>query len=313
MRTSALILMLAAVCLAISASSASRQPARSPAIDLETMLDTFFNNDNGIMRFDQYVVAFAPEGGIDGKVVVMNEARKVVAEFPFFREYRNTDGVFARAAVQGPADITLSEPGVYNLIFTVDGKPISRLPFAVDKTVGGDPLNPKTSYQLRGMWSKAGHLTMRSAKDQQIPVLSLWLGSSDLPEGATKDMFRAQLFRNGELVATSKQRLGSIAAGHFKRTTIDLYRPHDDRQAANAEPFALNDWTQDGSYELRITRQSDDAVLRTFTFEAVGGSIKPLPQTELSYEPTLDHITPRIARKNTNTFEIIEAIWLMSE
>jgi hypothetical protein len=291
----------------------SGQPAHPPAVDLEAMLDTFFNNSNGIMRFDEYVIAFAPPGSITGKVVVMNEARRVVAEFPFFQEYRNTDGVFARAAVQGPADITLSEPGTYNLLFTVGGTPVSRLPFVVQKSVGGDPLNPKTSYRLRGLWSQMGHLTMRTARDQQIPVLSLWLGSNDLPEGAARGMFTARLFRGGRLVATSKRSQGEIFAGHYKRTTIDLYHPHEERQAQNAQPFTLADWTQSGSYELRISRQSDDALLRSFPYTAAGGAIVPLPQTALSHEPTLDYITPRIARKNTNTFEIIETIWLRSK
>lgn len=312
MKHSALFQSLVAASLALPASAVA-QPPHPPAVDLESMLDTFFNNANGIMRFDEYVLAFAPAERIDGKVVLMNEARRVVAEFPFFPEYRITDGVFARAAVRGPADITLTEPGVYNLLFTVGGSPVSRLPFAFDKTTGGDPLNPKTTYRLRGLWSTMGHLTMRAYRDQQIPVLSLWVGGADLPSGAARGMFTAQLFRNGQRVATSKRSQGEIFAGHYKRTTIDLYRPHDARQEQNAEFFAFKDWTVNGAYELRISRQSDNAVLRSFRYTAAGGAIAPLPQTELSHTPTMDYIPPRVARKNTNTFELIEAIWLMSK
>lgn len=312
MKSSVLFQLCVAASLTLPSPAATQPPAHPPAIDLESMLDTFFHNENGLMRFDEYVIAFAPAGGIDGKVVLMNEARRVIAEFPFFREYRNTDGVFARAAVQGPADLQLSEPGAHTLQFVVGGTPVSRLPFVVDKSVGGDPLNPKTTFRLRGPWSNMGHLTMRTAREQQIPVLSFWVGSADLPDGAARGMFTAQLFRNGQLVATSKRSQGEIFAGHYKRTTIDLYRPHQQRQEQNAEVFAFADWVVNGSYELRISRQSDNAVLRSFRYTA-DGAIRPLPQTELSHTPTLDYITPRIARKNTNTFEIIEAIWLMSK
>jgi hypothetical protein len=40
------------------------------------------------------------------------------------------------------------------------------------------------------------------------------------------------------------------------------------------------------------------------------GAIQPLARTQLGFEPRLDFIVPRVAKKNVTVFEVIEAIWL---
>ena len=296
--------------LQLASIASAQAPARSPAADRETLLDTFFHNESGVLRFDDYVLAFAPAGGVDGGIVVSRADGTRVAAFPFIPDYRAEDGVFARVSVRGPSEVTLPSAGAYTIGVVVRGDTVSSLSFEAERSTGGDPLNPKTSWRLRGPWSSLGHLTMRTARDGEVPVLSLWVGSNDLPAGARNGRFAAQLYRNGRLVATSKRSQGHIASGHYKRTTIDLWRPHDPRQEQNAVAFTRADWTQPGTYELRITRPSDEARLRTFRYEVADGAIVPLPETALAHTPAAAYIPPRVARKNANTFEIIEAIWL---
>jgi hypothetical protein len=296
-------------------TAALSQAAHAPAVEWESILDTFFHNDNGTIRLDQYVIAFAPESELKAEVVVMGEDRKVRARFPFHTDVSVRDGAFARARVQGPAEVQLKEPGLYNLIFTVNGKPATAFAFQLkDAGSGGDELNPTKAFHFDGLWRQYAHLTMRTFKDQQIPELTFWVGGLDLPAGAKKGMYRVALLRDGKEVAHSKTGVGNIAPGHFKRTKIDLWHPHEDKATANAKAFALTDWLgADGKHELRVTRKEDGETIRTFPFEVAGGNIKPLPQTELKHEPAVAYIVPRVGKKNVNVFEMTEAIWLQGK
>ncbi|MEX0776474.1 MAG: hypothetical protein WD042_12290 [Phycisphaeraceae bacterium] len=308
--------MLTLLCccgIAASAWAQAPAPANTPVVEFESALDTFFHESNGTLRLDTYVVAFLPQGPVKGEVAVMNSARKVVARFPFLAEAKARQGVFGRVQVQGPAEVKLTEPGLYNLIFVVAGKPVTSLAFVLHAIPSADEFNPQTTYRFEGLWSRFAHLTMRTAGEQQIPQLNLWVGQADLGKGKTKDQFHAELLRDGKLVAHSKRYHGHITPGRYQRTQIILHHPHDDKQSATAKAFALTDWLVDGPYELRLTRQSDEQVIRRFTFEVTQGKFKPHPRTDANVEPRFEHIVPRVARKGTNIFEMTEAIWLESK
>ncbi len=299
--------LLAATVLARPCLVAQGHP---PAIDFETALDTFFSNETGVLRLGTHVLAFAPERGSRVEAAVLGPDRKTLARHAFHDDGRLRTAVFERVSVQGPGEIPLTTTGDHNLLFLVNGKPVSRLAFRLEATAqGDDPFNPRTIHRLLGPWSRFAHLTLHTFKDQPVPRLSLWLGGVDLPAGARQDQFHASLLRGGREVAHSKRALGSFAAGHYKRTAIDLFHPHEEKAAANARLFLWSDWLVDGAHVLRITRKSDGAELRTFDFEVADGAIRPLARTQFGHEP-LDYIPPRVQRKNTNTFEMIEAFWL---
>ncbi len=305
---------IVAVTFVSTAKHTLAQAVHAPAVEWETILDTFFHNDNGTIRLDSYVIAFAPEGELKAEVVIMGDDRKIRARFPFHSEANVRDGAFAKAGVQGPAEVQLTEPGLYNLIFVVNGKPATAFAFTLkDADTGDDELNPKQAYHFDGLWRQFAHLTMRNFKDEQIPELSFWVGGLDLPAGAKKGMYRAALLRDGKEVAHSKTNLGNIAPGHYKRTKIDLWHPHETKTAANAKPFTSTDWLAvDGKHELRITRD-DGQTIRTFPVEVTGGKFQKLPQTALTHDPAVAYIVPRVAKKNVNVFEMTEAIWLQGK
>ena len=283
--------------------------ANAPAVEWESAMDTFFHADNGTVRLGDYVIAFAPDGEIKGEVAVLGPDRKVRARFPFLAEPRVRSDVFARVGVQGPAEVQLTEPGIYNLIFVVAGKPVTSLPFVLKAGPAGDAFKPARTFVFDGPWRNWAHLTMRDFKGQQVPQLSFWVGGPDLPKDAKKDMFQATLYRDGKPVANTRKTQGNIAPGHYKRATIDLFHPHADKEP-NPKPFVLGDWLVDGPHELRVTRQSDGATLRSFTFTVADGKVTPHPRTALDFEPHVNHITPRVAKKNVNVFEMTEAIWI---
>ncbi len=299
-------------CLVVWVLLAGVVPARAqqtPVVDFETALDTPFYPQSGMVRFDTYVIAFAPEGTINGEVALLGGDGSVIARFPFFNEYKAREGVFGRVQAQGPASVELTESGEYILAFAVDGKPVTRLPFTATVGGGDDPFNPRKTWHFQGPWHQFAHLTMNTLKEQWIPQVNLWVGGGDLPEGKSKDAFEARLHRDGVLVAHNKQRTTHIATGHYKRVTTTLFHPHEERNP-NPEPFTLEDWRVDGAYELRIVRASDEKIIRSFRYTAADGKIQPMTRTQLNHEPRVDYIAPRVVKKHSNTFEMVEAIWL---
>ena len=307
MRHMRMIVSLVSVLLIASVAGAQQH---KPSIDFETILDTYFDAENGLVQFQGNVVAFAPDGAFHGEVAVLDAQGEIVARHAF-RDSIRREGVFGVVQVEGPAEVTLTKPGIYTLVYLVAGEPVTRMPVRLNRlALSDDPYDPKVTYRFDGYWRTHGHITMTQYKDRPLPELTFWIGGQDLPQGAQRDLYFVRLIRDGTVVAHSKHSLGSIPEGRFVRTKSQLFHPHEAAKAANAEFFMKSDWMVDGTYELRVTRKSDDVMIRSFDFNVAGGEIVPLPQTALDYEPHVDHIMPRIQRKNVTVFEMIPAIWI---
>ncbi len=297
--------------------------APQPAFTYQSMLNTYFDDESGVLSIRDIDLAFAPEGEINAAVAVVDSNNIVVKSYKFYPDPRWREGVFARLTEVGPAEFELTEPGVYNIVYLIDGKPVSRLPVVLEQTgEGDDPFDPVKTYRFYGLWQVYGYLTMNTWKDEPFPELHLWLGGRDLPEGETKERIHATLKRNGqdsedskgEIIAHSKETLGYFHDGHYQQTEISLYHPHTKREIPNAMPFMLADWTkEDGDYTLEVTRQSDDTLIRSFKVTVKGGKIQNLPNTSLDTDPHIDYITPRVTVKDANMYGFVEAIWLKSE
>ncbi len=302
----------AAPALSGSAAAASAPP---PAFTYDTLLNMYFDDENGLISITNIDLAFAPEGEINASVAVVNSDNTVVKSYKFYPDPRWRNGVFARLSEVGPADITLTEPGVYNIVFLIDGKPVTRLPVVLEQTSeGDDPFDPVKTYRFYGFWQLYGYLTMGEYGDKPVPDLNFWLGGRDLPEGKDKDGYTATLKRDGEVVAHSKRTQGHFNDGHYKRTKIRLFHPHTERESPNALVFMLSDWTEtDGDYKLDITRKSDGKLIRSFTVTVKDGKIENLPATKLDFEPHIDYIVPRALDRGANTYGFVEATWLISE
>jgi len=305
-----LLAFLTALCTLASASAAP-----PPAVTYESMLNLYFDDESGLLSVRDVDLVFAPEGEIKAAVAVTDSTNTVVKSYAFYPEPRWREGVFARLSEVGPADVTLSEPGLYNIIFLVDGTPISRMPVLLEQTSeGDDPFNPEKTYRFAGLWPVFANLTMNTWNDDPFPQLNLWLGGKDLPEGETKDRYQAVLKKEGEVIAHSKTTQGYFNEGHYEEDEISLYHPHTKREIPNAMPFMLSDWTkEDGAYDLEIVRGSDEAVIRSFAVTVEGGTIAPLENSAIDFEPHIDYVAPRVKKKGSNRYEFVEAIWLRSE
>ena len=303
---------LLVVGLASVPASAQQSP---PAVVFETLMDSWFSDDNGLVAFRTYDLVFPPEGPAKIAVGLVNAEGEVLAHFSAFPDYKVREGAFARFLVKQPADVQLTEPGIYTMVFVFDGKPITRFPFLLKQTGdGADPYNPKKTYAFDGFWRTRAHITKGSFKDEPIPEISVWLGGLDMPEPDTfQEFFRAELTRDGALVAHSKDQTSFYSNGHFKRREFLLFEPHEEKQAPNAIPLTMKKLLVDGDYRLKLERASDGAQLRGFKFTVAEGKIQPLARTQLGFEPATDFMVPRVSKKGSTIYEFEEAIWIASE
>ena len=307
------LLPLITLCtLALLASLPARAQQNPPAVLFESMMDSYFGDDDGLVSFGDYDIVFAPEGQAQAVVGVLNKEGAVMGQFPGFAEYKRREGVFARLQVQGPADVQLTEPGIYTLVFVLNGKPISRFPFVLRQSgTGDDPYNPKKTFVFDGYWRTLAHITTGSFKGDAIPVVSVWLGGLDMPAPDTfQAFFHARLSRDGTLLAHSKRQTSFYSNGHFKRREFQLYQPHDEKQAPNAVPLTMKELLVNGQYELKVLRASDEAELRAFQFTVAEGKVQPLPRSQLGFEPAVDFIVPRVTKKGSTGYEFVEAVWI---
>jgi hypothetical protein len=289
----------------------------SPVFLFEPMLDTYFDDQSGLIVFHAsgYDLAFPPDEPLNALIAVVDDTDTVVESFPFRSKYTNRteNGAFARAMLDGTAEITLTEPGVYNVVYIIDGKLVSRLPVVLERLeIGDDPFERETVYRYYGLWELYAHITNDTWKGENWPKLTFWAGIRDFNERTHQLRFFAELKRDGEVVAHSKRTSGSIPYKHYQRVEANLYYPHEQKLAHNAIPFAESEWTRDGDYEITITRKPDGALLRKFHFIAHDGKIQPLPETLPDHQPAIDYRVPRVIKKGSSGYEFAEAVWIKS-
>lgn len=285
--------------------------ANPPAIDFETIMNSYFDDESGLINFDSYRLAFAPETPFNGLVAVLNSDGKIVGQHKFFEDYGHREGVFAQIRAVGPADVKVTEPGLYTIVFVADNKPITRFLVRLEQTsAGDDAFDPEKKYRFDGYWRTMAHITMKTHKDKPFPELTMWTGGKDLAEGTNKDLFFVTLLRDGEMVAHGKRTTGYIASGHFEPSYVTLYHPHEYKKEANAEIFMLSDLQVDGEYEISVARKSDNKQIRSYDFDIVDGKIQSIARSKLGYEQATDLVLPRVHSRKQNYYDMIEAFWI---
>lgn len=290
--------------------------APAPAFTYQSMLNTYFDDKTGLISIRNIDLAFAPQQAINAAVALVDSKNTVIKTHKFYPDPRWRAGVFARLSEVGPADFNITQPGIYNLVFLIDGKPVSRLPVKLEQTsAGDDPFSPDKTFRYIGLWQIYAYLTTnREWKGKPFPELNLWVGGKDLASGQDKDMFNVVLKHKGKVLAHSKETQGFISNKHYQATGISLYHPHTKKQIPNAIPFDLSDWTKsDGEYTVEAYRKSDGAQIRSFSYMVKNHKIVPIKASELNYEPRIDYVVPRVTIKGASKYEFKEAIWLKNK
>lgn len=304
------------VLIALSWTTTICSAAPEPSVTFQSMLSNiYFDDESGVISIRDIDLAFAPQGEIKASVALVDSTNTVLASHGFYPDPRWREGVFARLTQVGPADFQVTEPGVYNIVFLVDGKPVSRLPVALEQTsTGDDPFNPDKTFRFYGLWQAYAFLRLGTLRDEPFPELNFWVGGRDLAEGDSKDQYRVIVKRGEDIIAHSRRTQGFIADGHYEPTRILLYHPHEKKDTPNAEAFMLSDWTSlDGLLTVEVIRSSDDSIIRRFKVTIADGKVVNLSSTEIGFEPQMDYIVPRIHNRGGNRYEFEEAFWIKSE
>lgn len=232
-------LLLVISCFVLATPSIAQYP---PAIDFESIMNDYFDDESGLISFGDYRLAFAPEPPYNGKIAVLDSEGNIVSQHEFYPDYHNRDGVFAVIRSAKPADVQLTKPGLYTIVFVANDKPISRFLVKLEQTSAGEAaFDPEKKYRFDGYWRTRAHITLTEYKGEPLPEFTMWLGGKDLPEGERGDLFVATLLRDGEIVAHTRRTTGHISQGHFKPKYVTLYHPHEKGTEANAEVFLLKD------------------------------------------------------------------------
>ena len=281
---------------------------------MQSILNGFFG-ETGIVRFDSYDAAFVPPAeAFDAEVVLADAAGTILARHPFRQYYELEDQVFARVGLVGPAEVQLSQPGLYNIFFVVGGEVMTRMPFVLREAGdGGDPFAPDESWSFDGFWRQLGYMTEASSAGHQGPEFTFWAGGLDLADPATGEPVVAGLYDGAALIFHSKLPAGHIAPGRFARQSFHLFQPYDENAEADAPVMTIDDLTaRDGDYVLRVFRRSDNAVIRAFHLTVENGEVRQHPRAVLGYEPHMDFLLPRVTRHGQSLYGLVEAIWLES-
>lgn len=290
---------------------------REPAIGFESLLNLKMF-DSGLVNFTGHDLVFAPPSaaGITSAIKVKGGA--TVLAYEYFPEYRANVDVFARLNPKGIPQHKFG-PGDYVFEFSKDGAVFTRFPFSiVAKVAGTDPFSAAKSYALRGPWQRFAYFYFRNARDfsansdVSAAYLNFWAGTSDAPPGKQRVAIQLRLFRDGNLVAHSRETQGMIQNYPMERHDIPLFHPHERSKMANARIFSRADLVQAGKYQLTVELQEGKTVIRDYRFESDGEKVVPHERTVIGYNPHSDYIVPRVPKQGSTTYAFEEAIWIES-
>lgn len=300
--------------LTISNSSFADEP--KPAVDLTSL----FRADmypTGFFNISALDFVFTPQGA-DIQVDLKSASGDVIQSYkPSSPNTAASNNAFSRYKVRSSTRANLSE-GDYLIEAMVDGAVATRLPFSVYKEKSSDPFASNQEVHYNGAWQKLGYFHFVKARnftnnvDYQSVNFRMWSGLSDLPAGTRSDQVTAQLTRDGTMIAHSKKTSGALTANsEINRLDLVLFEPHDRDSEANVLALSESDLVSgDHSYQLTIARQSDDQVLRSFTFESKDGALVPMPRNEIGHTPQHEYLAPRALVQGTQNYEFETVYWM---
>ncbi len=295
--------------------------ANPPIFDHESLLDVRLYASGMVGLGSQpYNLVFAPAAPLEAAITVAGKTLGKVASHSFRPDYPVTWQVFSQVQLDGPGQVSLPAPDLYELQFYVAGQPAGLLRFQAERPASTDAFTPATEWTYRGPWSSWGYLTgtnwrdFSTGKDFQAVNLVWWTGDGDLNAGQSRANAMATLRRDGAVIAHSKRQSMVIHKRPYVREKPwTLFHPHEDKESLRARAIDLGDLlTTGGEYELQVTRLEDNAPLRRFAFKVKDGAWVPHPRTVPGFQPAHGYIPPRVVRKGSNVYEFVEVYWIES-
>lgn len=269
----------------------------------------------GTLRLDHFEVAFVPQDRFPAaEAVLADEEGTILARHHLSESYQWQEGVFGQVMVSGVPELRLPGPGLFNLFFVVEGEIASRLPFLAEHvdSEGADPFATTTQeVTYDGLWRQLGYMIGPQESGFAGPIFTFWAGGKDLADPTSGETFRAALYDGSSILFHSRRVEGHIQTGAYREHDIQLFQPHEPDEQTNAPIMTLDDISAlpDATYVLRVFRETDNAVIRTFAIDVMDGQVRQHERAVLGYEPAMDFIVPRVRRPGSNTVRFVEATW----
>jgi hypothetical protein len=283
--------------------------AGKPTIGWYSMLNSFLG-EQGFFAQESMNLIFAPPAPLNAKAVIKNASGDVVKTWGFSNLYGPTNGVFARMRAESLSEHTFPV-GKYVIEYMVNDELATRLPFEVkEHSASKDAFNPGSKFTFVGPWQELALFEFMPYKNGGYDLIRVhfWAGASDMPAGEIRGALRAELTRNGELIAHNRDSIPTLGHEWMTRQRFDLFEPHE-KNDPNALFLAKSAIEQDGEYVLTIKRQADNEVIRSYKFSASGGKLVPMERTAMGYEPHGDYIAPR-KHNSSSGYDFIEVFWI---
>ena len=263
----------------------SRIQAQEPSVELVSLMDLRFYDQNGGFMADGLCIVFPPESESKYTLAVRDAGGAVKATANLQLQKWGQYAVFDGLASLGVPVMNLGQPGNYVMSVDRDGKPMTSFAFEMKVSQSGDPFNPKKTFTREGPWRKSAFLTCPTGKPDQALVFHFWSHLGEIPKQGSKfPQATAKLYRGDEEIAAFKNKL-TIAGETWRHYKRELFLP--DRYVLSQEKLQ----SMDGDY--RIVVESDGKAIKAFPLKVAGGKIQPHARTSFDTQPHTDYIVPK--------------------
>lgn len=277
--------MLSALALAASLA----QPTPAPSVVPNSFMEStqfYLAAAEPMVRFSALQIAFAPTGVFKCELLV-KEGDKTLHTMQF-RNPTARAGVFSMVMSRTPGSVSLgTSDGPRSFEVMVDGKLAGKFDFTLKRVSGGDPLDPKTSWQLTGPWKERAFIRHKPDDGyRQDAYAVFWVALDELKPG------------DPTVVATLKKGSTIVAVGDKRRPSGPGYSRFEqpfikpDKNAIGVKELA----SMSGLHTFEVTQGT--TVIRKWTFNFANGGIAPHALSDhLKASPT-EWLAPRMMDGN---------------
>ena len=318
MRKTACFVCLCAFALALVCSGlagraevlTSAAQAYPPAIEYQSLMQLRFYEQTGGFLVEDLEVVFPPAAGKKATFVVSKAGGQAVATVPLRLETPLADftafGMFKPDGVPGNAQV--GEPGDYVLSVTIDGQPITTLPFSMKREATNDPFNPKNTFVREGPWRDLAYFSDRTETPGSHLQFNWWTSVRELPAGSpARPLVTLHILHGGQEIAATRSPVVP--------TQTDWQFLYQEFEILNQKPvrwMTLADLTKkDGEYT--VVAKVGGKPFKSYKAEVRGGQLQRHPRNSMDTSPRTDFISPRMvdtSSRSTSNYVMRETFWV---
>lgn len=244
-------------------------------------------------------LVFAPSGDFEAQVIYRN-GEQIIQQFTAKPSQRS--GSMARLKWNRKTVALGTESGPRSIEVVLDGKSVGLLEFSLTKTQGGDPFDPKVSWQMKGPWSDLAYFTHPVDENRQQRInFHFWSQKADL--GGNKGMIDVLMKRGSKILA--KTRSSEASYDFYLNRDLPLLKP-------DGKPLMVSDLAaMGGPFVMEMSHKGK--VVKKFRGAIADGKFVPNSRSALDYQPRNQFLSPRTVGAKGGQLDEKLYIWLTRE